>query len=148
MTAGDPLATRGPHPHVGMSGWQLTLRLVKTTLASAAVTVLAWFVFMGWHHEGDYNAWANIGLAFTLILVTAVPAWFGFVYGAAAGITAAFTATLMFSLDNSTQPETVTANMWPIGAGFLLFGALGGLGIVTVLVRMIVTARSAATQGV
>jgi hypothetical protein len=51
----------------------------------------------------------------------------------------------MFSADASTQ-ATLGANLWPVGAVFLLIGALVGLGVVALLVGgvRLAASRSAA----
>lgn len=127
----EPLVARSP-----------VLSVCIVMLVAAGAGVLAWFAFLGWHHDGDYNAWASIGFALALVVVTAIPAWLGAALGAAAGVSVALTATVMFSLDASTRPETADANMWPIGAGFLLFGALGGLALVVAIVRSVANTKN------
>jgi hypothetical protein len=125
-----------------------------TIVAVAVVAVGGWLGFLGWHEqkhevpgstavEGPYAAWQVVALALTLAVTVAVAAWLGI--GTYAVLTAAVATTVMFSADASTQP-TIGANLWPVGALFLLIGALVGLGVVALLVGGVrhAAARSAA----
>jgi hypothetical protein len=111
-------------------------------VAIAVVAVGGWLGWLGWHEqkhhvpgstsvEGPYAPWQVVALALTLAAAVAVAAWLGI--GTYAVLTASVATTVMFSVDASTQP-TIGANLWPVGALFLLIGALVGLGVVALLV--------------
>jgi uncharacterized membrane protein YccC len=72
-----------------------------------------------------------VELALTLAMAVAVAAWLGI--GTYAVLTDSVATTAMFSADASTQ-ATLGANLWHVGAVFLLIGALVGLGVVALLV--------------
>jgi hypothetical protein len=111
-------------------------------VAVAVVAVGGWLGWLGWHEqkhevpgsaavEGPYEPSQVVALAITLATAVAVAAWLGI--GTFAVLTASVATTVMFSVDASTQP-TIGANLWPVGAVFLLIGALVGLGVVALLV--------------
>jgi hypothetical protein len=113
-----------------------------TVAAVAVVAVGGWLGFLGWHEqkhrvpgsmavEGPYAPWQVVALALTLAMAVAVAAWLG--VGTYAVLTASVATAAMFSADASTQ-ATLGANLWPVGAVFLLIGALLGLGVVALLV--------------
>jgi hypothetical protein len=124
---------------VALLVWSLR-RADWTPAVSAALTVTAYLGWLGWDQQrrpdgtGPYEAWQVVGLALTLATMTAVISWrstdFTQPLAAVGVVTAVLTAA--WSIDAATE-TTPDANLWPVGAIFLLGGTTVGLLIVSLI---------------
>jgi hypothetical protein len=116
-----------------------TLVHLAAFTAMTAVTVAGYLLWLGWNEPydrapgstvetGPHEAWQIVGLALTLGLAAAIGGWH---HALAATVSAGSLAiTVIFAVDAATTPHP-DANLWPIGAFFLFWGALAGLLLVS-----------------
>lgn len=126
---------------------------VVAAVVSAALTVLAYPLWLGWHEskhrvpgttsfEGPLETWQVVGLAVTLGLIAAVGGWLWLVWSTV--LATALAVTFMFALEATTNIGRDTS-LWPVGAAFLLGASLVGLLVVALVFQALrrLTSRSA-----
>jgi hypothetical protein len=122
-------------------------------VAASLLTALAYLGWLGWHAdqhqvpgtnriEGPYEPWQVVGLALTLAAIVAVATWLR--HGLIPVVTVTAVLTVMWSFDAASQ-HTDDANIWPVGAFFVLVGSGLGLSLVSVIVTAL---RGAPTNAV
>lgn len=119
---------------------------VVAAAVSAALTVLAYPLWLGWHEskhrvpgttsfEGPHETWQVVGLAVTLGVIAAVGGWLLLVWSSVWAT--ALAVTFMFALEANTNIGEDTS-LWPVGAVLLLgvsFAALFGVALLFQLLR-------------
>lgn len=112
-------------------------------IGGAAIAAVAlYLVFLGWHAQrtrspgggectGPYETWQVVGLALGSCLVVAIAAWFGRPWPVVV-VSCTVSMTVLWAADAATvkDPCNIGANLWPIGATFLLTGSVVGLSAV------------------
>ena len=128
---------------VALLVWSLRLA-DRTPLVAAVLTVAAYLGCLGWDRQrtpdgsGPYNAWQVVGLALTLVIMTAIISRRStdLTQPLAAIAVATAVLTLAFSIDAATE-NTPDASFWPLGAMFLYGGTGYGLMVVAVLTQAV-----------
>lgn len=108
-------------------------------LVVAALTVSAYLLWLGWHElDGNYayEPWRVIGLASTLCILVVAPTWRSAELGLLSAAVVAVTVSVIWCWDAATTP-TEDASLWPIGAVFLVVGAVTGLTVTWGLTEMV-----------
>ncbi len=107
---------------------------------ASAYTVAAYLAWLGWDQEktripgssdleGPYEAWQVLGLALSLAGLAGLLTWRRTSWGSLCAVAVVVTLTVAWSIDAAGQ-TSIGANLWPIGAAFLLVGSAVGLGLV------------------
>lgn len=118
---------------------------------ASAYTIVAYLAWLAWDHErtripgssdleGPYEAWQVLGLALSLAGLTGLLTWRRTSWGSLCAVAVVVTLTVAWSIDAAGQ-AAIGANLWPIGAAFLLVGSAVGLGVVvavTIGVRLVI----------
>jgi hypothetical protein len=111
-----------------------------TPLVTAVLTGASYLGWLGWDQQrnpdgtGPYEAWQVVGLALTLVIMTAIISWRSTDLTQPLPSIAVTTAvlTFAFSIDAATD-NTNDANLWPIGAISLYGGSATGLFLVSLI---------------
>lgn len=107
---------------------------------ASAYTVVAYLAWLAWDQErtrvpgssdlqGPYEAWQVVGLAISLAGLAGVLTWRRTSWGSLCAVAVVVTLTVAWSIDAASQ-ASIGANLWPIGAAFLLVGSAVGLALV------------------
>lgn len=100
------------------------LLVVVTAAVAAAVGYLA---PLGWHELQDYVTRKVWIFALIVAVVSAAAGWRG--RGPTAVMTLTITVTVLWSVDAATDRGVDGANLWPVGAMFVLVATLAGAAI-------------------
>jgi hypothetical protein len=98
-------------------------------LAAAALTPVAYLLWLGWHELRDktaYEAWQVVGLALTLGLLVIVATWLSTGLGNVVAAVVTVTLTVVWSWDAATTHTKFDQGLWPVGAIFLFTGSAVG----------------------
>lgn len=123
------------------------IEYVGYSLVSAMLSVAAWWLWLGWDQEyqfdangvasGPYEAWQVIGVGLTLGLIAGIAAWRISFLVVAPAVAIPFTVT--WSIHAAGQDET---GLWAVGAILVLLATSLGTGTVAAIVNVIRNRRS------